>query len=54
VAPIAIDLVSLRENMGLSVPLSTAVSWRLDLTMRDHAENLVSASKEIRVNVAIS
>jgi hypothetical protein len=50
----AIDLVSLRENMGLSVPLSAALSWRLHLTMRERAENRLSASKEIRVNVAIS
>jgi hypothetical protein len=50
----AIDLVSLRENMRFSVPLSAAVSWRLDLTMRERAENRVSASKAIRVNVAMA
>jgi hypothetical protein len=50
----AIDLVSLRENMGFSVPLSAVVSWRLQLTMRERAENRVRRSKEIRVNVAIS
>jgi hypothetical protein len=50
----AIDLVSLRENMGFSVPLSAAVRWRLDLKMRDGAENRVRPSKEIRVNVTTS
>jgi hypothetical protein len=50
----AIDLVSLRENMGLSVPLLAAVSWRLDLTTRERAENRMRGSKEIRVNAAIS
>ena len=50
----AIDLVSLRENMGLSVSLSAVVSWRLHLTMREHAENRARRTKEIRVNVATS
>jgi hypothetical protein len=49
----AIDLVSLRESMGFSVPLSAVVGWRLHLTMRARAENRVRRSKEIRLNVAI-
>jgi hypothetical protein len=50
----AIDLVSLRENMGLSVPLSAALSWRLHLTMREPAENRVRRTKENRVNARLA